>query len=72
MNIFDLKTYNAKRCIPYIVSVYRINKKSGKYNRVITQREHEKSRKDCDVSKRTNCINDLLYHVLVFKWKQKE
>ena len=72
MIVYVIETFNTDRVVPYANCIYRFSKVSGKYNRDITQREYEKFRKECNVFKGTNSINEMLDHVLQIKEKLKK
>ena len=71
MNIYDLETYNKDRVVPYGCCIYKLRKISGNYNRDITEKGYQKSVNDCIVFKRSNCINDMLDHILSFNRETK-
>ena len=72
MIVFDIKTFNTDRAVPYATCICRLSKLSVKFNRGITQREFEKCRKDCIVSKGLVNINEILDYILQFKGEPKE
>ena len=63
MIVYDLETFSTVNCIPYGNCMYKLNRISGKYNRDITERQFENCSNVCVVSKRTDCINEMLDHV---------
>ena len=67
----SLGTFNTDEAIPYGVNIYKLSKISGKYNRDITEREHEMCRIDSCVFKGTKCINDMLEYGLEFEGEAK-
>ena len=72
MIVYDLQSFCTDKVVPYAICIYRLDKISGKENRGITERENEKCRKDCIVSKATVSINELLDHVLQIKGEAKK
>ena len=67
---YDLETFNNFRAVPYCSCIYKLSKISGKYHRDIS--EQEKCLNDCVVFKGTDCINEMLDHVLSFKGEPKK
>ena len=65
--MFGLETSNKIRALPYCSCLYKLIKISGIYHRDISEKEHQKCLNDCVVSKRTDCIEEMLDHVLSFK-----
>ena len=45
MIVYNLKTFNTDRTIPYANCLYRLGKLSGKHCQKVTNRELEKSKK---------------------------
>ena len=70
--IFDLETFNKIRAVPYCSCIYKLIKISGKYHRDISEKEYQKCLNDCVVFKGTDCINEMLEHVLSFKGETKK
>ena len=70
--VYDLETFNKSRVVPYCSCIYKLSKLSGKYHRHISEQEYQKSLNDCVVSKGTDCINEMLDHVLSFKGEPKK
>ena len=68
----DLDTFNKIRAVPYCSCIYKLSKLSCKYNRDISEQEYQKCLNDCNVFKGTNCINEMLDHVLSFKGEPKK
>ena len=60
MIVYDIETFNTIKCVPYANCICRLCKKTGKLDRDITDRGHEKCRKDCIVSKETDGLNEML------------
>ena len=71
MVVFDIETSNTIRCVPYADCTYRRSKLSGKYNRDITKREHEKFKNVCIVCKGLDNINELIDYVSQFEVEAK-
>ena len=61
--MYDLETNNKERAIPFCSFIYKLSKIPGKYNPVITDKEHQNCLNDCDVFKGSGCINEMLDHV---------
>ena len=70
--VFDLKTFNTDKDVTYANCIYRLGKTLGNYNRDITQKEYEKCRKDCNVFKGTDGINEIVDYILQFKGEPKK
>ena len=68
----DLETFNKMRAFPYCSCIYKLSKLSGKYHRDISEQEYQKCLNDCVVFKGTDCINEMLDHVLSFKGEPKK
>ena len=70
--VYDLETCNKNRAVPYCSCIYKLSKISGKYHRDISEQEYQKCLNDCVVFKGTDCINEMLDHVLSFKGEPKK
>ena len=70
--VYDLETFNKIRAVPYCSCIYKLSKLSGKYHRDIFEQEYQKCLNDCVVFKGTDCINEMLDHVLSFKGEPKK
>ena len=70
--VYDLETFNKNRAVPYCSCIYKLSKLSGKYHRDISEQEYQKCLNDCVVFKGTDCINEMLDHVLSFKGQPKK
>ena len=70
--VFDLETFNKIRAVPYCSCMYKLSKIAGKYHRKISDQEYQKCLNDCVVFKGTDCINEMLDHVLSFKGEPKK
>ena len=69
--MYDLESFNKVQALPYCNSIYKLSKISGKYRRDLSEKEYEKCLNDCVVFKGTDCINEMLDHVLSFKGEPK-
>ena len=70
--VFDLKTFNKERAVPYCSCIYKLSKISCKYNRDISEQEYQKCLKDCFVFKGKGCFFEMLDLVLSFKGEPKK
>ena len=70
--VYDLETFNKIRAVPYSSYIYKLSKISGIYHRDISKQEHQKCLNDCVAFKETDCINEMLDHVLSFKGEAKK
>ena len=70
--VYDLETFNKNRAVPYCSCIYKLSKISGKFRRDISEQEYQKCLNDCVVFKGTDCINEMLDHVLSFKGEPKK
>ena len=70
--VYDLETFNKIRAVPYCSCIYKLSKISGKYHRDISEQEYQKCLKHCVVFEGTDCINEMLDHVLSFKGEPKK
>ena len=70
--VYDLETFNKIRAAPYCSCIYKLSKISGKYHRDISEQEYQKCLNDCIVFKGTDCIIEMLDHVLSFKGEPKK
>ena len=70
--VYDLETFNKNRAVPYCSCIYKLSKLSGKYHRDISEQEYQKCLNNCVVFKGTDCINEMLDHVLSFKGEPKK
>ena len=70
--VYFLETFNKSRAVPNCSCIYKLSKLSGKYHRDISEEEYQKCLNDCVVFKETDCINEMLDHVLSFKGEPKE
>ena len=71
MIIYDIKTFNTIKCVPYANCIYRLSKISGKYYRDISEKEYQKFLNDCFVFKGLDNINKMLDYVLQYKGEPK-
>ena len=70
--VYVLETFNKNRAVPYCSCIYKLSKISGKYHRDISEQEYQKFLNGCVVFKGTDCINEMLDHVLSFKGEPKK
>ena len=70
--VYDLETFNKNRAVPYVSSINKLIKLSGKNNLDISEKEFPKCPNDCVVLKGTDCINELLDHILLSKGEVKK
>ena len=70
--VYDLETFNKTRAVPYCSCIYKLSKLSGKYHRDISEKEYQKCLNDCVVFKGTDCVNEMLDHVLSYKGEPKK
>ena len=70
--VYDLETFNKIEAVPYCSCIYKLSKLSGKYHRDISEQEYQECLNDCVVFKGTDCINEMLDHVLSFKGEPKK
>ena len=71
MVVHDIETFSTIKCVPYANCIYRLSSISGKYYRDISEKEYQKSLKDCIVFKGLDNINKMLDYVLQFKGEPK-
>ena len=69
---YDLETFNKIRAVPFCSCIYKLSKISGKYHRDMSKQQYQKCLNDCFVFKGTDCINEMLHHVLSFKGEPKK
>ena len=67
-----METFNKVKAVPYCSCIYKLSKISGTYRRDISEQEYQKCLIDCVVFKGTDCINQMLDHVLAFKGEPKK
>ena len=70
--VYDLETFNKTRAVPYCSCIYKLSKISGKYHRNISEQEYQKCLNDCVLFKGTDCINEMLDHLISFKGEPKK
>ena len=70
--VYDLETFKKIRAVPYCRCIYKLSKISCKYHRDISEQEYQKCLNDCVVFEGTDCINEMLDHVLSFKGEPKK
>ena len=71
MVVFDIETFNTDRAVRYAYCIYRLNKISGKYNRIIKEQEYQECLNDCTAFKGLDKINEKLVCVLQCKGEAK-
>ena len=71
MIVYDIETFIAINCVPYSSCICALSQISGKYNRDITEQEHQKCLKNCIVFKGLTFNNEMLDCVLQFKGEAK-
>ena len=57
---YDLETHSTDRASAYCISIYRLSKIAGRYNRDLTPYEIDKCKIDIIVFVGDNCINNAL------------
>ena len=70
--VYDLETFKKIKAVPYCSCIYKLSKLSGKYYKNISEQEYQKCLNDCVVFKGSDCINEMLDHVLSFKGEPKK
>ena len=70
--VYDLETFNKIRAVPFCSCIYKLSEISGKDHRDISEQKNQKCPNDCVVFKGTDCINEMLDHVLSFKGEPKK
>ena len=70
--MYDLETFNKIRAVPFCSCIYKLSSISGKYHRDISEQEYQKCLIDCIVFGGTDCINEMLDHVLSVKGEAKK
>ena len=70
--MYDLETFIKIRAFPYSSCLYKLSRISGKYHQDISEQEYQKYVNDCVVFKGTDCNNEMLDHVLLFKCQPKK
>ena len=70
--VYVSETFNKIRAVPYCSCIYTLSKSSGKYHRDIIEKEYQNRLNDCVVFKGSDCVNEMLDHVLSFKGKPKK
>ena len=72
MVVYDIKTFDTIKCVPYTNCIYRLSKISGNYYRDLSEKEYQKCLNDCIVFKGLDNINKRLDYVLQFKGEPKK
>ena len=70
--VYDIETHNTDRTRPYCISLYRISKIAGRYNRDLTPHEYEKCKHDTLVFVCDDCITKALDILLKFKCDERK
>ena len=70
--VYDLETFKKTRAVLFCSCIYKLIKISGRYHRDKSEQEYQKCLNDCVVFKVTDCINEMLHHVLSFKGEPKK
>ena len=70
--MYDLEIFNKIRAVPYCSCIYNLSKISGKCYRDISEQEYQKCLNDCVVFKGTDCIHEMLDHVISSKSEPKK
>ena len=60
------------QAVPYCSCIYKLSKISGKYQQDISEKNYHKCLNDCVVFKGTDCIFEMVGHVLSFKGDPKK
>ena len=58
--MYDLKNFNKIRAVFNCSCIKKLAKNSGKYHRVSTENEYQKSLNDCVDFKGSDCFNEVL------------
>ena len=72
MIVYVIETFNTIKYVPYSNCMKKLSTTSGKYNRDTSEKAYEKCRKDCNVFKGLDNINEMLDYVLQFKEEAKK
>ena len=70
--VHDLETFKKIRAVPFCSCNFKLSRISGKYHRDISEQENPNCLNNCVVFKGTDCINEMLDHVLSFKGEPKK
>ena len=70
--VCGLETFNEIVVVPYCSCIDKLSKFLGKYHQDISEQEYQKCLYDCVVYKATNCNNEMLDLVLLFKGEAKK
>ena len=70
--VYDLETHNTDRARPYNMTLYRLSKKAGRYERDPTQEELQKPIDDTIAFAGDNCIGNALDFYLKFKGEERK
>ena len=72
MVIYEIKTFNTIKCVPYANYIYKLSKLSGKYHRDRTEKEYQKCLNNFIVFRGLDNNNEMLDYVLQFKGEPKK
>ena len=70
--MYDLETSDKDWAVPHFSFIYKPRKIFSKYYRDISEKEYQKSLNNCIVFEGTNCINEMLDHVLGQKGEREK
>ena len=70
--VYDMETFNKDRAVPYCVSLYRLSKIAGKYNRVITPEDYQKCKRDTVAFHGTDCLSKLIEWLVTLKGEPRK
>ena len=70
--VYDLETHNTDRARPYCISLYRLSKISGRYDRDQTCEELDKCKKDTIVSAGDKCVETVLNFRLKLRGEERK
>ena len=65
--VYDLETHFTDRTRPYNITLYRLSKIAGRYNRDLTREEIEKCKEDTLVLDGDKCVSNALDFLFKFK-----
>ena len=68
--VYDLQTHNTDRAKAYCISIYRLSKIAGRYDRDPTENELEKSLQDTIAFPGDKCISNALDYCLKLKGEE--
>ena len=62
--VTGLKPYDKDRAVPFCICIYKLNEFSGEYAQDMSEKGNQKGLNDCVVFNRSDCVNEMLDHVL--------